>query len=532
VALARAAARPGSLRDVRAWWRGVHPPASLGSRLDVLYMAAISAAILGAMAYGTASTALAQVVTPATLAVYAPALALLVLVAVAHWGVYQGPVAFTVADVMYLLGAPLSRRALGVRSLAKALLGGVVAGALLAAVVLVGLGGGHHHVDPVRAVAFAAGLADLLLIGVAAAWAVQRSSTVERLLRRGTWVAGVAAVALVVAANAGGTARDVADWSGPWGWVVRAEGGAAPGAWAAALAAATALALLAAAAALRTCGTAPAERHLHRAEARAAALASLFSFDARGARQAIGTVGARPATRTGGVPRLWRLAARTGPTRRTTAVVAWRDAVSVSAVPGRAVEAVALSAAGTAVMVLNTTRFLALAAGGLIVYAGAARMLWPLRGELDVPARMTVLLRPRPGRVLLAHATVPAVATVAAAVLGVAGCAVAGALPGRGGSVALAAVAAAVPITLCAALSARRGGRLPQTLVMRAVGADPTGGGAAVIGWLLLWPGAAAVLATAAVLLGRTGPGGGLVALAGTTAAALGLAGRLGTDPA
>jgi hypothetical protein len=121
---------------------------------------------------------------------------------------------------------------------------------------------------------------------------------------------------------------------------------------------------------------------------------------------------------------------------------------------------------------------------------------------------------------------------VAAAVLGVAGCAVAGALPGRGGSVALAAVAAAVPITLCAALSARRGGRLPQTLVMRAVGADPTGGGAAVIGWLLLWPGAAAVLATAAVLLGRTGPGGGLVALAGTTAAALGLAGRLGTDPA
>ena len=345
-------------------------------------------------------------------------------------------------------------------------------------------------------------------------------------------MAGVAAVVLVVAAHAGGTARDVADWSGPWAWAVRAEGGAAPGAWGAALAVVTALALLAAAVALRTCGTAPAERHLQRAEARAAALASLFSFDARGARQAIGTVGARPTARTGGVPRLWRLAARTGPARRTTAVVAWRDAVSVSAVPGRAVEAVALSAAGTAVMLLNTTRFLALAAGGLIVYAGAARMLWPLRGELDLPARMTVLLRPRPGGVLLAHATVPAVTTVAAAIVGVAGCAVAGALPGRGGAVALVVVAAAVPITLCAALSARRGGRLPQTLVMRAVGADPTGGGAAVIGWLLLWPGAAAVLATVAVLLARTGPGGALVALSGAAAAALGLASRLGTDPA
>ena len=86
-------------------------------------------------------------------------------------------------------------------------------------------------------------------------------------------------------------------------------------------------------------------------------------------------------------------------------------------------------------MVLDTSRILALAAGALIVYAGAARMLWPLRGELDVPARMTVLLRPRPGRVLLAHATVPAATTVAAAVLGVAGCAVAG----------VAARAAAVP---------------------------------------------------------------------------------------
>jgi hypothetical protein len=232
------------------------------------------------------------------------------------------------------------------------------------------------------------------------------------------------------------------------------------------------------------------------------------------------------------VPRLWRLAARTGPARRTLAVIAWRDAVSVSAVPGRAVEAVALSAAGTAVMVLDTTRFLALAAGGMIVYAGAARMLWPLRGELDVPARMTALLPPRPGRVLLAHATVPAVTTVGAAVLGVAGCAVAGALPGHGGAVALAAVVAALPITLCAALSARRGGRMPQTLVLRAVGADPTGGGVAVLGWLLLWPGAAAVLATVAVLSARTGPAGALVALAGASAAALGLGRRLESDPA
>ena len=81
-------------------------------------------------------------------------------------------------------------------------------------------------------------------------------------------------------------------------------------------------------------------------------------------------------------------------------------------------------------------------------------------------------------------------------------------------------------------MSARRGGRLPQTLVLRAVGADPTGGGAAVVGWLVLWPGAAAVLGAVAVLAGRGGAGGAVVAAGLAGGVSMGLAGRLATDPA
>ena len=79
-------------------------------------------AILGALAYGTASSALAQVVTPrlARRAAARRSRCSRVLLAT-HWGAYQGPVVFSVADVALLLGAPLPRRGLAVRRLVLAL---------------------------------------------------------------------------------------------------------------------------------------------------------------------------------------------------------------------------------------------------------------------------------------------------------------------------------------------------------------------------------------------------------------------------
>ena len=52
------------LVDVRAWWRVRHPPPSLAQRLDVAYTTVIVGAIFGAVAYGTAGSALAEVLSP------------------------------------------------------------------------------------------------------------------------------------------------------------------------------------------------------------------------------------------------------------------------------------------------------------------------------------------------------------------------------------------------------------------------------------------------------------------------------------
>jgi hypothetical protein len=55
------------------------------------------------------------------------------------------------------------------------------------------------------------------------------------------------------------------------------------------------------------------------------------------------------------------------------------------------------------------------------------------------------------------------------------------------------AVAVVPAIVLCAALSSRRGGRLPVSVLALGTSGDPTGGGI-VIAWLLAWPAGAVVL--------------------------------------
>src|SRR3954469_17665048 len=99
-------------------------------------------------------------------------------------------------------------------------------------------------------------------------------------------------------------------------------------------------------------------------------------------------------------------------------------------------------------------------------------MLWPLRAELDVPDRTRVLLPLRTGRVLRAHLIVPATVTAVGAAAGAAAAPLTGpaAGPAAGAAAALItghesaviaviAIATTPPLTLCAAMSARRGGR-------------------------------------------------------------------------
>jgi hypothetical protein len=159
-------------------------------------------------------------------------------------------------------------------------------------------------------------------------------------------------------------------------------------------------------------------------------------------------------------------------------------------------------------------------------------MLWPLRAELDLPSRTAVMLRPRLGRVLLAHALLPALVTTSAATLAAVGCAIAGTLPTHGAMVALAAIAVMPMVTGCAAMSARRRGRLPQSLLFAAVGGDPSAGGVAITAWLAFWPTLAATVGSIPVLLiTRSGLGAAPVAAGLTLVATIGLAYGLDRDP-
>lgn len=495
VAVAAAPARPDALAGVRAWWRARNPPPSLGQRLDLLYTGAIMAGIFGALAYGTASSALAQVVTPHWLAVTGPGLALLALLLTTHWGAYQGPVVFSVADVAHLLGAPLPRRGLAAGSLRLALAAGALAGAIVAGVVIVGLAGRGRGIPLDDAAGLSAGLAELGVLGVVGAWAVQRSAPWERAARRATWPGILIAAALTAASGAGAARREIALWSGPWGWAVQPAAGRGDAQSLAALLLLTLMTAAAARAAVRGCGDCPTERHLRRAEARASALVALTSYDGRRARRALETVGAREG----------RPVARLRRPRSARLAVPWRDAVAALRAPGRVVEGAVLAGAGTLLCLLEADRPVAVAVAVLVVYAGASRLAWPLRAELDDRARARVLLHPRLGRVLLGHVFVPAAVTTSAALLAAAGCAAGGALPAHAAAAALLGVAVTPMLCLCAGMSARREGRLPPSLFAGAAGADPSGGAGLLSAWLAFWPVTAAITGAVPIILVANG---------------------------
>jgi hypothetical protein len=506
------------VRDVRRFWREVQAPPSLLKRLEPVYYVFITLAIGGPFVYGTASEALAEVATPRSVATWGPSLALAGALALTRWGAVQGPVVFSVADVGQLLGAPLRRAELVLGRLLRGLLSAAGLGAVLAAVVLVGVAGDGRGIAVGRAAAFVAALACLVLLGVAVAALVQGAARWDRATRRATWPLLAAGAGLVVlAADDGSTGRAVALWSGPWGWALQPL---VPGqraiAWPAALAALALLTALAVAHGLRRRGATPTERHLVRAEARSGAVAALYSMNARFVRRSLTGVSGGPVAARG--------ASRIRPPRDPRLAIAWRDAVAALGTPQRLAEALVLAAGGVVVCLVNGEHPAAVAAGALAVYAGASRLLEPLRAETDQPSRARVLLRAPMGRVLFGHAVVPAVVVLAAALLAAAGTAAADALPPHGVAAALLAVAATPAIVLCAALNARRGGQLPPS-VMAVTYADTTGTSAAVIvGWIVAFPALAAVLGAVPVsVVVHVGPDGlpQLVALLAAAAAAL-----------
>jgi hypothetical protein len=471
---------------VRAWWHVKRPGPTLGARLDTLYMVAISTGIIGALLYGTASSALSRWVTPVTVPEWGPAIVLVTLATTARWGTWQGPVVFAEPDVGFLLGAPLSRRALAARPFARSVGWGAVVGLLVAAVTLVGLGGRGRGVDAGEVTGLALGLALVGALAVAGAGHVECSARASRVAGVALPLSVAVGVGMVLAARSGGAARTAVLWSGPWGWAFQPVAGGT----AAAVAALVALAVVAAAAIFgvaRGFGGCATERHVVRAEAHAGVRASAWAFDARTARLALqraGGPGARRALTARG-PR---------PPRRAALAVPWRDASSGLRAPARTLGAAAVAGAASALAVAAGRHPAADAIAALGTYLAAGIVLEPLRLEVDQPSVSQVLLRRPFGHVLLAHLAIPIAVVAAGAAAGAAVVVAFGDVARHGGALALVALAVVPTVVGCAALSARRGGRVPISVLAAGSAGDPTGGGGTVIAWILRWPAAAAVL--------------------------------------
>ena len=468
---------------VRAWWRVRRPGPPLGKRLDAAYMVAITTGILGALLYGTASSALGSVVTPTTVAEWGPAVALVAVVAVARWGTWQGPVVFAAPDVPFLLGAPIARRALAMRPLARGLCAGAGVAAVVAGVALVGLAGEGRGIAAGRAAGLVAGVALLGVLGVAGAGRVQCSGRWARAIGIALPASLALGAVLVAVARTGTTGRRIVMWSGPWGWALQpVSAGTAASLLALGLLAAVTAGAIATAA--RGFGPCPTERHAVRAEARSGARASAWGLDARTARLSLRRA-AGPARR--------RVTRSLRAPRHPELAIPWRDATSALRAPQRTLGSAALAAAAAAVAIAAADRPAAEAVAALGSYVAASTLLEPLRVEIDRPSASRVLLRRPFGRILLGHIAVPiAVMAVGAAVAAI-GLTVAGALPARGGALAAVAIAVVPMIVLCAGLSARRGGRVPVSVLAMGSAGDPSGGGI-VVAWLLAWPAAAMVL--------------------------------------
>lgn len=225
--------------------------------------------------------------------------------------------------------------------------------------------------------------------------------------------------------------------------------------------------------AIRRAGASSPEQFFARADTRAGITASIAMADYRTATLVRrGAVAAdRPAIRHLPPPTLPWLA------------LPWRDALAVMRGPSRLAWAIALCAAGTWAVVAHPGRSGPTAVGTVALYAAASRLLEPLRADVDSPDTSRLLTPWRFGAILAAHCAVPLATLAVCSTLTIAPLAIAGTVAASTLVLLVPAVAVAV---LCAALSARRAGRLPPEVLFAAAG-DPTGGGY-VFAWLALWP--------------------------------------------
>ena len=171
----------------------------------------------------------------------------------------------------------------------------------------------------------------------------------------------------------------------------------------------------------------------------------------------------------------WQARVRLPLPRRSVLIVPWHGAVALLRSPVRLGWGVVLAGAGTFLLALQPTRQGSLWAGAVALYLAATSLLEPLRLEVDASGTAKVLLPWRFESVLWLHCLLPAMVMIAAGFLSLAGGLALGYLTGAGAAaVAMLAIPLSFVVTLAAALSARRGGRILNNMV-NLVAMDTTG---------------------------------------------------------
>lgn len=461
-----------------------------------IYATVVTGAIFGALAGHAITGAIGGSLDAHKLLVYGPVLLILVLLAAVRFGAWQGPVTFSAPDVGLLMSAPIALAALIKPKLDQGLVLGAAAGAVIGGIALLLIAGGPARVGGPRSAAWVVAFVCFAVLATAASWLVESSRTASGLVRRASPVALALGAGLLLAASGSSVGRTVGVWSGPWGWVIAPLAGTEG--WPVALILIAASATGAVVIARRRSGSATAERFLTRAETRAGLTASAYTLDYRGA--ALTYRAALPGTGAARLPRVRR------PSRSGLAVL-WRDSLALLRARARVGWAALLGAAGTYEILVHPGRVVPAGVGAAALYFAASLLCEPLRVDVDQPDRSELLLSRPFARVLVAHTVLPVLAMFAIGTATIAGAVVAGAV-GVGALALIPAVLGPVVAiaVLCAALAARRGGRIDDTLMSAFMSSDPSNPvGIVTVGlflapWLLL---DIAAIASCALIVGH-----------------------------
>ncbi len=499
----------GDARHLLAVSRSLHPGRSWGAFAQTIYSAAFALGLSAVLFWGLwqrLTSFFVDVAGPYQVFWGASAVALVMLVAL-RYCTLQGFVSYSEADCLFLLSAPVSREDLIRPRLRRITVAVAIVGAiagLLAGVASGGLAAGAGRLLEGTVAGAALGAAI-----VAAGWHVQRLPRLSTWVMRLTLPALGLVALLVVADRYGGAAHLAALWSGPWGWGLLPLGASG---WASGVVGMALLCVLAGVGWLSvrgTAGKASLESFLSRAQTRSQVTAAAYALDAR----TIIVASRQPWSQR------WRARLRFRPPRRPLLAVPWHGSLVLLRSPLRLAWAVTLAAAAPLLLGAQPGRTGASWAAAVALYLSATSLAEPLRLEVDQTAASTILLPWSLGKTLCLHCVAPV-----AVVLGTG--LVATLIGWAAGLVDGAAVPAivilAIPLTLVAvisaALSARRGGRLPEHLLF--VGAGDTTGFSAfmLVGWIFGWAieGIVVVALTAGALRAS-------VPLVGAAAVALGV---------